>query len=50
MNFPSDDRRPPDIRPATATIVYDTLMVVVWALLLLLVARRSGTSLTRDLF
>ena len=30
--------------------VFDVVTVAIWALLLFLVARRSGSSLTRDLF
>ena len=35
---------------ATMTIVLDILAIATWALLLCLVARRSKSSLTRDLF
>lgn len=49
MTFLSDDR-PRAFVTTTALAVYDTVMVAIWALLLFLVARRSGASLTRDLF
>jgi hypothetical protein len=49
MTFLSDDR-PLAFVTSAALAVYDTLTVAIWALLLFLVARRSGASLTRDLF
>jgi hypothetical protein len=49
MTFLSDDR-PLAFVTTTARAVCDTVTVAVWALLLFLVARRSGDSLTRDLF
>ena len=42
--------RPLGLVTTTALAVYDTLTVALWALLLFMVARRSGASLTRDLF
>ena len=49
MTFLSDGRQPAFVTSAALT-VYDTLTVAIWALLLFLVARRSGASLTRDIF
>ena len=49
MTFFSHRRRPGFVTTA-ALYVYDAVTVVIWALLLFLVARRSGASLTRDLF
>jgi hypothetical protein len=49
MTFLSDDR-PLAFVTTMALTVYDTVAVAIWALLLFLVARRSGANLTRDLF
>ena len=49
MTFLSDDRVRAFVT-TTALTLYDTVTVAIWALLLFLVARRSGASLTRDLF
>ena len=49
MTFLSDGRRLRFVTSA-ALNVYDAVTVVIWALLLFLVARRSSASLTRDLF
>ena len=45
-----NDGRPVTFVTSAALTVYDVLTVAICALLLFLVARRSGTSLTRDLF
>jgi hypothetical protein len=44
------DDRPLALVSTAALTVYDAVTVAIWALLLLLVARRSKSSLTRDLF
>ena len=49
MTCLSDGRRLGFVTTAALNI-YDAVTVVIWALLLFLVARRSGASLTRDLF
>jgi hypothetical protein len=48
MTFRTDGR--PTAFVTRVLTVYDTLTVALWALLVFLVARRSGASLTRDLF
>ena len=44
------DGRPLAFLTTAAVTLYDTVTVALWALMLFLVARRSGASLTRDLF
>jgi hypothetical protein len=44
------DGRPNALFSTAALTLYDAVAVVVWALLLFLVARRSKSSLIRDLF
>ena len=44
------DGRPFAPVPTAALTVYDVVSVAIWALLLFLVARRSKSSLVRDLF
>lgn len=44
------DGRPNALLSSAALTFYDAVAVVVWALLLFLVARRSKSSVLRDLF
>jgi hypothetical protein len=44
------DGRPSALVSTAALTIYDVVSVAIWALLLFLVARRSKSSLLRDLF